>query len=297
MRGPGLIITADDFGLHPSINRAVELAHRDGVLAAASLMVGAPAAPDAVARAHACPRLRVGLHLVLADGRPTLPPQDIPDLVDDDGRLKAQTPAGMAREGMRFFGLARVRRQLAREIQAQFEAFAATGLALDHVNAHKHFHLHPTVLALVVEIGRGFGLRAVRLPQDAGMPAWLRPWLALQRARLAAAGIAHNDYLVGLRQSGRFDTATLLRALHRLPRTGIGELYVHPALASGAAIAPSMRGYRHADEFAALVSPRVAWARDCLWAQGYRFGGFGDLAVPAAPAAPAARATSAASAP
>lgn len=289
MRGPGLIITADDFGLHPSVNCAVELAHREGVLAAASLMVGAPAALDAVARAHACPRLRVGLHLVLADGRPTLPPHAIPDLVDDDGRFNAQTGGGMAREGCRYVGLPRVRRQLAREIRAQFEAFAATGLALDHVNAHKHFHLHPTVLALILDVGRDFGLRAVRLPREAGTPAWLRPWLALQRARLATADIAHNDYLVGVRQSGRFDTSALLQALHGLPRTGIGELYLHPALESGAAIAPSMPAYRHADEFAALVSPRVAWARDCLQAQGYRFGGFSDLAAPARapPLAPA----------
>ena len=50
---PGLIITADDFGLHASVNRAVQQAHREGVLAAASLMVGSPAARDAVARAGA----------------------------------------------------------------------------------------------------------------------------------------------------------------------------------------------------------------------------------------------------
>ncbi|WP_323144985.1 hopanoid biosynthesis-associated protein HpnK [Massilia phyllosphaerae] len=291
MRGPGLIITADDFGLHPSVNRAVELAHRDGVLAAASLMVGAPAAADAVARARACPRLRVGLHLVLADGRPLLPPAAIPDLVDDNGRFGAQTGSAMAREGMRFFCLPRVRRQLADEIRAQFAAFAATRLALDHVNAHKHFHLHPTVLGMIVDIGRGFGLRAVRLPREAGLPLWLRPWLALQRARLAAAGIAHNDYLVGMRRSGRFDSAALLRALHGLPRSGIGELYVHPALESGAVISPTMRGYRHADEFAALVSPRVAWACDCLRVQGFRFGGFCDLAARALPAAPLASRT------
>lgn len=64
-----LIITADDFGLHGGVNEAVELAHRDGVLNAASLMVGASAAADAVARARRLPRLRVGLHVVLADGQ------------------------------------------------------------------------------------------------------------------------------------------------------------------------------------------------------------------------------------
>jgi hopanoid biosynthesis associated protein HpnK len=270
---PGLIITADDFGLHESVNRAVLRAHREGVLSAASLMVGAAAAPDAVAVARACPGLRVGLHLVLADGAAVLPPRLVPDLVGADGRFGAR----MVRDGVRFFFLPRVRRQLAAEIRAQFEAFAASGLALDHVNAHKHFHLHPTVLSLILGIGREFGLRAVRLPLEAGLPAWLRPWLFLLRARLRAAGIAHNDYLVGLRLSGRFDEDALLATLRRLPQEGVGELYLHPALESGAAIAASMAGYRHADEFAALVSPRVARAREDLRASGFRFGGFADL--------------------
>jgi hopanoid biosynthesis associated protein HpnK len=275
--GAGLIITADDFGLHRSVNRAVLRAHREGVLSAASLMVGAAAALDAVAVARACPGLRVGLHLVLADGAAVLPPHLIPDLVDASGRFGAR----MVSDGFRFFFLPRVRRQLAAEIRAQFEAFAASGLALDHVNAHKHFHLHPTVLSLILGIGREFGLRAVRLPFEAGPqagpPAWLRPWLVLLRARLRAAGIAHNDYLVGLRLSGRFDEDALLAALRRLPPSGVGELYLHPALESGTVIAASMAGYRHADEFAALVSPRVAQARECLRANGFRFGGFADL--------------------
>jgi len=274
-RGRGLIVTADDFGLHPSVNAAVARAHRDGILTAASLMVGAPAASDAIALAHALPGLRVGLHLVLADGSSVLPPRAIPDLVDAQGRFGTR----LARDGVRFFCLPRVRRQLALEIRAQFEAFAATGLPLDHVNAHKHVHLHPTVLSLIVGIGREFGLRSVRLPRETGPPSpwWLRPWLALLEARLDAAGIAHNDYVTGIRQSGRFDEAALLDALCNLPTSGIGELYLHPALVSGAAIAPSMRGYRHADEFAALVSPPVRAVCGALRAQGWRFGGFSDL--------------------
>ena len=62
------IVTADDFGLHARVNEAVERAHRDGVLSAASLMVGAPAVHGAMACARELPGLRVGLHLVLADG-------------------------------------------------------------------------------------------------------------------------------------------------------------------------------------------------------------------------------------
>ncbi|MDR3416757.1 MAG: hopanoid biosynthesis-associated protein HpnK [Nevskia sp.] len=265
----GLIVTADDFGLHPAVNEAVELAHRNGVLTAASLMVGAPAAADAVERARRLPGLRVGLHLVLADGPAVLPRERIPALVDGAGRFGD----AMARDGFRFFFLPWVRRQLEAEVRAQFETYAATGLALDHVNAHKHFHLHPTVLSLILRIGRDYGLRAVRLPAEARTPALLRPWLQLLRRRLDAAGVAYNDTVVGIAHSGGMDEGVMLAALERLP-AGVTEIYLHPATVSGSAIAPSMPDYRHADELAALLSPRVRAAVERL---GLPRGGFRDL--------------------
>ncbi|AKJ68130.1 hopanoid biosynthesis associated protein HpnK [Pandoraea thiooxydans] len=264
-----LIITADDFGLHERVNRAVERAHRQGVLTAASLMVGAPAAPEAVAIARQMPSLRVGLHLVLADGAPTLRPAAIPDLVDSQGRFGDD----MVRDGVRFFFLPAVRRQLALEIRAQFEAFAATGLPLDHVNTHKHFHLHPTVLSLIVKIGREFGMRAMRLPFEAQAPVWLRPWIALVCKRLDRAGIAHNDYVAGIAHTGRMDEQVMLQVLGQLP-PGVGEIYCHPAESGHEAISSGMRDYRHDDELAALLSPRVA---DAIRSAGVRRGGFADI--------------------
>jgi len=247
---PRLIVTADDFGLHEAVNEAVERGYRDGVLRAASLMVAAPAVADAVARAKQNPGLAVGLHLVLADGRAMLPPTRIPDLVDARGLFDSN----MVSNGFRFFFLPHVRRQLADEIRAQFEAFASTGLKLDHVNAHKHFHLHPTILTLMLTIGREYGMRAIRLPSEPGMGPWLRPWLALMRSRLDRAGVAYNDHVFGLRHSGGMDEAVMLEILERLPN-GLSEVYLHPA--SHGQLTDSMAEYRHADELAALLSPNV----------------------------------------
>ena len=157
-----ITFTADDFGLSEAVNEGVERAHREGVLDAASLMVGAPAAADAVARAKRMPGLRVGLHLVAVEGPAVLPPAAIPALVGADGWF----PSDQAGLGVRFFFLPWVRRQLAREIRAQFEAVAATGLPLAHADAHKHMHLHPTVGRLLMETGREFGLRRVRVPAE-----------------------------------------------------------------------------------------------------------------------------------
>src|SRR5262249_56831666 len=114
-RAPGagalkrVVVTADDFGLAREVNEAVEAAHRDGILTAASLMVAGPAAQDAIARARRLPRLHVGLHLVLVEGRPVLPAQDLPDLVDADGRFRGD----MVRLRIDIFMRASVRRQMA----------------------------------------------------------------------------------------------------------------------------------------------------------------------------------------
>lgn len=103
-----LIVTADDFGLDVRVNAAVERAHREGVLTSASLMVSAPAAADAVERARRLPTLRVGLHLVLADGASTLSSAEIPALVGTDGRFGD----AMVRDGFRFFFCPRCARSL-----------------------------------------------------------------------------------------------------------------------------------------------------------------------------------------
>jgi hopanoid biosynthesis associated protein HpnK len=264
----GIIVTADDFGLHERVNHAVARAHREGVLTCASLMVGANAAHHAVKIARDLPSLRVGLHLVLTDGAATLPRWSIPDLVDARGSFEGS----MFENGVRFFFLQRARRQLAIEIYAQFKAFAATGLELDHVNVHKHFHLHPTILALILEIGPQFGMRAMRLPRETHGSLFLRPWVALMQKRLDDAGIAHNDWVAGIAATGRMDEAALLATLAK-PREGVLEIYSHPAT-EGAPLTPSMHDYRHADELAALCSPRVARA---IESTGAMHGGFADV--------------------
>lgn len=274
-----VIFTADDFGASESVNEAVEQGSSRGILTAASLMVGAPAAADAVRRAGNLPHLRVGLHLVLVRGRPVLPPAEVPDLVDANGAFIEN----LFHAGVRFFFRPRARRQLAAEIRAQFAAFAATGLSLDHVNAHNHMQLHPTVLNLILSIGRDFGLRAVRVPFEPafgnngagnkGMDLFLRPWVALMKRRLRGAGVGFNDYVFGINDSGRLDETRLLQLLPRCP-TGVSEIYFHPAAprsAVGGAVAP---GYDGVAELNAIVSPRVA---ESVRLFGLRRVGFSDL--------------------
>ena len=141
----------------------------------------------------------------------------------------------MARDGFRFFFLSQVRRQLAAEIEAQFELFQKSGLVLDHVNAHKHFHLHPTVLSLIIAARRRYPFPAIRLPLPVDPPIFLRPWLTLMRLRLTAPASRIMTASSGSPETGGMDERTLLAALARLP-DGVTEIYSHPPRKMGSRV-------------------------------------------------------------
>ena len=268
-----LIVNADDFGRSRSINAAVIRAQREGILTTASLMVNEPASEEAVALARDNPRLGVGLHLTLVCGHSTLPGGDIPGLVNPSRQFGNQPAAA----GLRYFASRRLRAQLRSELQAQFEKFRATGLPLDHVDGHLHFHLHPTVFAILIENASAWGLSHLRLTRD---PFWFNARLAggawLSRAGHAflfhvlagrarpvvhRAGIKHPRVVFGLLQNARVDERYVSRLLPALP-PGDSELYSHPSLDE----------FKH--EFDALVSPRV---KALVQEQGIRLIRYQDL--------------------
>jgi len=263
-----VVITADDFGLAPEVNEAVEAAFSNGILTAASLMVSGPAAADAVARACRLPQLRVGLHIVLIDGRPVLPPERVPDLVDAGGRFRR----GMVQLGAEMVVRRTIRNQIAAEIDAQYAAFRATGLALDHVNAHKHFHLHPAVAGAIITIGRHYGLAGLRVPSEPrwvlktvephshSSPTWITaPWARLLSRTARRSGLQTPDSVFGLAWSGAMTAARLTGLLRQLPK-GRTEIYLHPATRDD--FPGHAPGYRYCEELAALTAPAaIATAR------------------------------------
>jgi hopanoid biosynthesis associated protein HpnK len=275
-----LIVTSDDFGASLAVNEAVDQAHTQGILTAASLMVAGDAAADAVARAKRLPMLGVGLHLVLVEGRPMLPAAQVPDLVDETGHFRTN----MALAGVNFFFRPSVRRQLAAEIEAQFAAFHATGLPLDHVNAHKHFHLHPTIAGLILSVGRRYGLSAARAPvEPLEMIAAIEPTPQTFAGRIAApyaksvarrfraAGLVVPDRVLGLAWSGHMTTERVRALIEALP-DGISELYCHPATSDD--YPGSAPGYAYRAELAALLDPGV---RAAVTGRDIRLGRFADV--------------------
>jgi len=225
-------------------------------------MVAAVAAADGIARARRFPTLRMGLHLVLVDGRPALPPEKIPDLVDGSGNLRKD----LARLGLEICVRPSVRAQLRTEIEAQFRAYLETGLELDHVNAHRHFHLHPVVANDIIAIGMRYGMRGLRVPREPVAvleriesstkrePLFIAPWTKLLSHRVRRAGLRSPDFVFGLAWSGSMSVTRIQGLLRHLP-SGSTEIYLHPATHDD--FAGSAQGYRYADELSALLDPEI----------------------------------------
>jgi predicted glycoside hydrolase/deacetylase ChbG (UPF0249 family) len=247
-----VVFHADDFGLTPAVNAGIVEAHERGVLGSTSLMVTAAAADDAAAQARATPGLDVGLHLTLVEERPAAPPAEIPSLLANGRFWPHHTVVA------RRYLLGRWRpREAARELEAQWERFAALGLHPSHCDGHQHLHLLPGLLPAVIGQAVARDVRCVRTrladPLGGGAPLPRSLVLLAIRAvgRLAWLGVGEERHTlvpfatVGFLQAGgTLGRPALLGMLDALRRPGgpdVVEVMLHP----GHGDADTVRRYGH----------------------------------------------------
>jgi predicted glycoside hydrolase/deacetylase ChbG (UPF0249 family) len=261
-----LVVNADDFGLDCAVNAAVAQAHTQGVLTSASLLVTGPAATEAIELARRHPRLGVGIHLCLVQGRSAISNEPFPDSV------------------------LRLRGDVEAELRAQIERFLATGLPPTHLDSHMHAHMHPRVLRVVIQLAREYNIRFVRAPVERLAPSLrcgqrhlarrLSRWTlfatmgAACRRRLRRAGVRTADQSLGVLDPGQLTEDVVVAHLERMP-VGLTEIFFHPATVSSEHLQRCQRGYQHAEELRALCSSGV---REVIERRHIRVTNFGELA-------------------
>ena len=240
-----LILHSDDFGLNKEVNRAILEVARRGVLGSASLMTNGLAAEDALEQARDCSGLGVGLHLNIVRGRPLSNPEDIPSLVDDDGRFLNSVARLMAKS---------VRGKLSAfevetEYRRQIEFMLKRNYVPTHLDGEKHTHiLIPESAQAVRKLSAEFNIGKVRLINEKALLKDLRgkgvvvKGSQLQRAKLELLewrsrqvagiwrGLRHPDATFGVLLSGntRYPEAIdLLRAFVTLDSTKSIEWMFH----------------------------------------------------------------------
>lgn len=266
-----LIVNADDLGLTPGINSGIFAAHERGILTSASLMAGAAAVDDAIARARQHPLLGVGCHLTLVDGRPVAPPSEVRTLVDKEGLFR-HSWAPFIRDAL----AGRISStDVERELTAQIHRLVSAGVRLTHLDSHKHVHAYPPIFEIVTRLAGRYEIPAVRIPFEAPVASLLLssagvtnvamwPWAVLDRRRASALRI-HVPAFTGRLLTGTLTVSSLLDAIQRLP-FGVTELMVHPGHVDADLRAiPTRLLESRAMELAALCAPE---ARAALRAHG-----------------------------
>jgi hopanoid biosynthesis associated protein HpnK len=253
-----LIVNADDFGFTSGVNRAIVEAHTLGVVTSSTLMANGKAFAEATDLAQRTPGLSIGCHVVLIDGEPVLPPDQIPTLTSSlrfrDGlkQFAARSLAGrMSAE------------EIAAEAAAQIRRIQSTGISVSHVDTHKHTHVFPQILRPLLKAAADCGVRAVRNPFGPRFPLrssellarpklWtryaevqiLRRFAGKFREAVARAGFATPDGTLGIEVTGTLDE-TLFLAIARSIPDGTWEFVCHP-------------GYNDADLLAANTRLRAS---------------------------------------
>ena len=234
-----LILNADDFGLTAGVNRAILELHQAGSLTSTTLMARAAATEEAIVMARSAPTLGVGCHVVLVDGEPLLSARQLPSLVDQSTGRFRPTLGGFLQ---RLLTGRIAASEIEAETAAQIALLQSKGVALTHIDTHKHTHMFPSVLRPVLRAARAAGIRAVRNPFE---PAWSRratphaPWIRRAEVHLlrllepafrrivAEEGFTTSDGALGVLATGTLDSATLTSLLAILP-AGTWELVSHP---------------------------------------------------------------------
>ena len=260
-----LIINADDFGISERINAGILQAHREGIVAATSLMAVGGAFEQAVRSCRAVPSLDVGVHLTLVAERPLR--ANVCSLVGKDGRFPADRAAFLRR-----WALGRTRRaEVQAEWSAQIERVLDRGIRVTHLDSHQHIHALPGLADLALALAGRYRIPFVRAPVEplrVDRPlnlhginrmfgsAFLRASWTL--ARLAAAGPAEHRPLrfLGFHDGGRLDRERLRRLIAGLRPGRTYELMCHPGFKPEETDAKSWQ-YRHEEELQALTDPSI----------------------------------------
>lgn len=289
-----LIVNGDDFGRCPGVNRGIIEAHERGIVTSTSLMVNRVATDEAFALAQEHPDLGVGIHLVFTGGRPILPPEQVPTLVDGEGRFLAQR-ARLAHLGQTDLGELkaelraqierfRERRGLPNKRSRRFRAKPATNVAErdrllpTHLDCHHFVHVYPPFFAVLVELAAEYGL-PMRVPFSDDLEAMaqqeaahygLPPEVLLEMARrdmeqVESRGIPHPDHFVGeFFGRGRVGVENLLEILARL-REGVTEIMTHPGRVDEVLLQFSGYAREREEEVATLTDP---WVRQAVEEMG-----------------------------
>jgi len=270
-----LIINADDFGMTRGINLAVSQCADEGILQSATLIANGDAFHDAVTKVKDRSGFGTGIHFALTGFKPLHPAVKLSGLTGPDGFL----PSGPGELLRKISTRKDLVDPIRKELFAQAERVFDSGITPSHFDSHKHIHIIPAILDVLIEIANRFSVKWMREPFEAP-GAWLflsdleknqriqfvKQFLKVRastfarpvfRSKIRNAGIQTPAGLYGISTTGLLNEK-IIAHICRMLHPGVNELMTHPGIVDADLVGRKSRllGSR-AVEKDLLVSARV----------------------------------------
>jgi predicted glycoside hydrolase/deacetylase ChbG (UPF0249 family) len=232
-----IVINADDFGLCEGVNKGIAEAHSKGVLTSATLMANMPAAKKAVDLAKHLPKLGVGVHLNLTNGKPLCQDEDVKRLLNTEGDF-GLSPGKLAIVSI---VTGKVRAAIETELAAQIQWVIDRGIKPTHLDSHKHIHSFPAIFRIVCRLAERFKIPAIRFTYEPKQVCRL-PWpVTDEESRRRAAKVRtmakinrwqnraffKTDALLGVAHTGNINV-NFFRAVSLYNTAATAEVMTHP---------------------------------------------------------------------
>ncbi len=263
--------TADDFGLHPDINRGIAYCVEQGLIDGLSAAACGGYLEELPRLAAAYPHLRVGAHLMLVEGRP----------LTDGKRMLVRNGAftkdvftltrAMARGAVRSA-------DVEQEWDAQIRKLLDLGVRLTHLNSHEHAHLLPGLWPAALRLAQRYEIEWIRTSYEsvlgaaAKRSAWLFGHQVLARLRYRSLPQPRRTKTLGMLCSTAFTAGAVVDRL--VTETVAGrtvEVMAHPGFATVEAVRafPSRRFHREEEiRELKILKPIIAFLREHITDNG-----------------------------
>ncbi len=210
---PGLIVNADDLGIHPDINAGILSAYRNGILTSCTMLMTTSYLEETVRNFVQPARLPIGIHLSLTLCKAVADAGEISDLVVDQGNMK-RPASRLLLSSYRDTRGQSLLRQIRREFEVQLGRALDCGLKPTHADAHQHVHMSPAIFNLLEEILPRFGVHRMRFSCEPFWPfavgADLFPITAAQSSKIGNPSLAKwSNQKASSRQPGFLRSALL----------------------------------------------------------------------------------------
>ncbi len=161
-----LIITADDYGMCGSVNQAIETCIEAKVVLSTNVMANMEAADMAAQLKQKYPYASIGLHYNFTVGRPILPANQVPSLINEHGEFLSY-PEIRKKCNHHTYNF----EEIAAEMEAQFKRFVEICGEPDYWNTHENVHVYPGLYQMFRDKSLEFGIHMMRTHRRIYVPA------------------------------------------------------------------------------------------------------------------------------